>query len=209
MRHLIILCTVVFFSLSVNAQIEFGLKAGISSYDLAKEGILVTNGSQNFQWNIDKARYGHHFGLYTRWTLLGIYIEPALLFNSNTVDFNIREYGEAGVFNTIKSEKYNHLDIPVMLGCKLGVLRFYGGVVGHFFINSISDLVAIDGYAQKFNNSTYGWQAGAGVDFWRMRLDMAFEGNFNAFGDHITIADQRFAFADTPNRLMLTLGFKF
>jgi hypothetical protein len=194
---------------STFSQIEFGVKAGLSSYDLANDGILITDDNQNIKWNISHAGYGHHFGIYTRLSALGLYLEPALLFNSNTVSYDITTYSESGIFNTIKNEKYNTMDIPVLAGFKVGALRFQGGVVGHLFINSISDVVDINGYEQRFKTATYGWQAGTGVDIWKLRLDLLFEGNFDKFGDHINIGGHNYAFADTPSRLMLTLGFKF
>lgn len=194
---------------SINAQIEFGLKAGLSSYDLADDGILANNNGNNIEWKIADAGYGHHFGIYTRLSALGLYLEPAMLFNSNTVTYDIKTYGESGVFNTLQKEKYNTMDIPVMAGFKVGVLRFQGGVVGHLFINSISDAIDIKGYEQRFKKASYGWQAGTGLDLWRLRFDLLFEGNFDKFGDHINIGGYDYAFSDTPSRLLLTVGFKF
>ena len=210
MRHFILFgIFVVGTMMTVQAQIEFGIKAGVSSYDLAEKGIFTTNGTQNIDWHIADAGYGHHFGIYTRLSALGLFLEPSLLFNSNKVTYDITTYGESGVINTIRNEKYNTMDIPVLAGFKVGVLRFQGGVVGHLFIYSISDAVDIKGYEQRFKSATYGWQAGTGVDLWKLRLDLLFEGNFDKFGDHITVGGHDYAFADTPSRLLLTLGFKF
>lgn len=197
------------FSVASLAQIEFGIKAGLSSYDLANEGFLINDGDKQVEWNISNAGYGHHFGIYTRLSLLGVYLEPALLFNSNRVTYDITEYSESGVFTKVKNEKYNQLDIPVMAGIKLGVLRFQGGVVGHLFINSISDVVDFKGYDQRFKTGSYGWQAGVGLDIWKLRMDLNFEGNLDKFGDHITINGQDYTFEDRPSRLLLTLGYKF
>ncbi|HMR88990.1 MAG TPA: outer membrane beta-barrel protein [Saprospiraceae bacterium] len=197
------------FSVASFAQIEFGIKAGLSSYDLANEGFLINDGDKQVEWNISNAGYGHHFGIYTRLSLLGVYLEPALLFNSNRVTYDITEYSESGVFTKVKNEKYNQLDIPVMAGIKLGVLRFQGGVVGHLFINNISDVVDFKGYDQRFKTGSYGWQAGVGLDIWKLRMDLNFEGNLDKFGDHITINGQDYAFEDRPSRLLLTLGYKF
>ena len=209
MKRFILAALTVFIYSASYSQIEFGIKAGLSSYDLAKDGILINDGNQNLELNIKNAGYGHHFGIYTRLTVLGIFLEPSLLFNSNTVNFDIKRYSETGVFNLIKSEKYNHLDIPVIAGIKLGALRFQGGVVGHLFINSVSDVVDIKGYEQRFKSAKYGWQAGTGLDVWKLRLDLMFEGNFDKFGDHITIGGNNYSFANTPSRLMLTMGYKF
>lgn len=210
MRQLSFILVLVIMTFTESfSQIEFGIKAGLSSYDLANEGILISDENQNIKWNIADAGFGHHFGIYTRLSALGLYLEPALLFNSNKVTYDITTYGESGVFNTVKNEKYNTMDIPILAGFKIGLLRFQGGVVGHLFINSISDAVDIKGYEQRFKTATYGWQAGTGVDIWKFRLDLLFEGNFDKFGEHITVGGHDYAFSDTPSRLMLTLGYKF
>lgn len=210
MKQIFLLCAFLVAFVQVNhAQIEFGIKAGLSSYDLAKDGIIAANNENSIEWKIADAGYGHHFGVYTRLSALGLYLEPALLFNSNTVTYDIKTYGESGVFNTLQREKYNTMDIPVMAGFKVGVLRFQGGVVGHLFINSISDAIDLKGYQQRFKKASYGWQAGTGIDVWRLRFDLLFEGNFDKFGNHINIGGNDYAFSDTPSRLLLTMGFKF
>jgi hypothetical protein len=206
------LLTALFFLFALNAasgQFELGIRAGISSYDLANEGILVNNGNQQISWNIANAGYGIHGGIYTRITILGVFLEPAVIFNTNSVDYNIKQIGSSGIFNTIGSERYNYVDLPLMLGVKISMLRLQGGPVGHFFINSSSDLVDFSGYSQKFKEATYGWQAGAGLDLWKFRLDLMYEGNFSKFGNHIQIGGNPYQFATTPSRLLLSLGYRF
>ncbi|HRO08283.1 MAG TPA: hypothetical protein PK047_05405 [Saprospiraceae bacterium] len=202
----------MFFCLSLmhsaSAQLEIGIKAGVSSYDLANKGLLVKDGNENFQWTILDAGYGHHFGVYTRLTLLGLYVEPAMLFNSSTVNYNLKTYGERGVFNVLRQDTYHGLDMPVLAGFKIGAMRFQGGVVGHLFVGNAGELLDIKGYSQKFKTGTFGWQAGTGIDVWRLRLDLVFEGNFSNFGNHIRINGYNYAFSETPSRLMLTAGFR-
>lgn len=190
-------------------QFELGVKAGLSSYDLAHEGFLVKNSSGILEWNTQNVGYGHHLGVYTRLTLLGVYLEPSLLFNSNTVSHTIKYYSESGVVNAIKNEKYNHLDLPLIAGIKVGALRFHGGVVGHFLIHRVSDVFDYKDYSQKLQAATYGWQLGTGIDILRLRFDLSYEGNFNRFGDEIIIKNQTYSFAKTPGRLILSTGFRF
>lgn len=191
------------------AQIEIGFKAGLSSYDLAHEGLLIKNSSGILEWNTQNAGYGHHLGMYTRMTLWSVYLEPSLLFNSNTINHHISYYSEEGLVNVIKNEKYNHLNLPVVAGIKVGALRFHGGVVGHFLIDRVGEVFEFDQYSQKLQRATYGWQAGTGVDILRLRLDLSYEGNFERFGDEIVIQGKSYAFAKTPGRLILTCGFRF
>lgn len=205
---LIIICYLGLIS-TLHSQIEFGVKAGISSFDLANKGLYIHDENETFQWKILDAGYGHHLGFYTRWTLLGIYVEPALLFNSSTVNYNLKTYSEHGVLDVVIKDTYQGLDLPVIAGFKVGALRFQGGIVGHFFVDNFGDAFNIKGYSQKFKAGTFGWQAGSGIDIWRLRLDLMYEGNLSKFGDHIQINGQNYAFADTPSRLILTAGFKF
>ncbi|MBK9254130.1 MAG: outer membrane beta-barrel protein [Saprospiraceae bacterium] len=209
MKNLILVIIIGLCSFKTFGQIEFGMKGGLSSYDLAKEGLLYIGKDQNLAFNIQNAGYGHHFGLYTRLSAFGLYLEPSLLFNSNTVTYAITEYSEPGVIDKIRSETYNYLDIPVLAGFKVGLLRFHGGVVGHLFINSISDLADLSGYDQKFKSATYGWQAGGGIDIWRLRLEVNYEGNLTKFGDHINIGGTPLSFADRPSRVIMSVGFRF
>lgn len=197
------------FFFSVQGQIEFGVKAGLSTMDLTNNNILISGENNALDINLKNVGYGHHFGLYTRLTLLGIYAESALLFNSNTINYNITEYSENGIVNLVKNEKYNKLDVPVIAGIKLGILRLQGGIVGHLSLNKTSDLIDFGGYREKINAANYGWQAGIGIDFWRLRLDLNYEGNKSAFGNSVLVGGQEYSLANSPSRVLLTAGFKF
>jgi len=96
-----------------------------------------------------------------------------------------------------------------MMGFKFGPLRLQGGPVGHVFLNSTSELFDIEGYDQKFDEMTFGYQAGVGLDIWKLVLDVKYEGNFNKTGDHIVFAGQQFNFDQTPGRLLVSVGFAF
>ena len=209
MRLVLLFALVSCLNTHLSGQFEAGVKAGLSSYDLVGEGIIIPSDGKFFSLNVANAGYGHHFGLYTRLTVLGVFIEPSLLFNSNTVNFRLSEYAESGVYDIVRTESYNNLDIPVMAGVKLGILRLQGGVVSHIFLSSSSDLTDVNGYSQKFRNATYGWQAGAGLDVWRLRLDLNYEGNLTAFGEHININGTNYQFETRPARLVMSLGFRF
>jgi len=193
----------------LTAQFEFNIKAGMHSIDLVNDGIILPNDDgQGLQFNFLDSKYGIHFGFSTRISLLGIYIEPSFLLNSTSIDYTIDDFGDQGVFNVVKNETYNSFDIPVVFGIKAGILRLYGGPVAHLHINGSSDLVDFPGYEQRFKDGTYGFQAGIGLDIWKIRIDAGFEGNLNKFGDHIYINDQSYKFDTAASRLLLTVGYK-
>ena len=85
-------------------------------------------------------------------------------------------------------------------------MRLMGGAVGHYFLSSSSELTEFEDYEQKFDNLTYGWQAGIGVDVLNIMLDVRYEGNFSKFGDHIVFSGESFAFDHAPARLLASLA---
>lgn len=190
-------------------QLELGVKAGVSSFDLANEGIIFKEGNSEYKLNFSNAEYGVHFGVYSKIRFLGLYLEPAVLLNSNTVNFNLEEISENGPLNTLKSETYRNVDIPLLIGAKLGFLRLQAGPVAHFYLNSTSDLFSFSGYKHNFKSATYGGQIGLGVDVWKFRLDILYETNLSKFGEHIEIDGEQFAFDDEAGRVILTLGARF
>lgn len=207
MRHLLSFAVIILSLQLSTAQVEFGIKAGISSYTLAQDAINIPD--KDIKLSISDASFGHHAGIYTRIKLLAFYIEPAVLFNSNKVTYKLDQYGEGGIVNQLRSERYNYVDIPVLAGIKMGPVRLQAGVVSHLFINSISDIVDVDGYQQKFQNATYGYQAGVGLDIRSIRVDVNYEGNLTAFGDHITVDDTSYNFGSRPHRIVASVGYKF
>jgi hypothetical protein len=190
-------------------QIEFGAKIGINSLDLVANGIKINNSNRFLDINYKGATYGNHIGFYSRVSLLGIYVEPGLLLNSNNVKYTVDDYSEGGILTTIKNESYQNLDIPFMVGFKKAFTRFYAGPVAHIFISNVSDFKDLSGYEGKFKSTTYGYQAGAGVDVWKFRLDVAYEGNLSNFGDHINIGGNAYSFGQSASRILFTLGYKF
>ncbi len=194
-----------------NAQFAAGLKLGMGSTDVSASDLNIfdENGVQELTMSIENANYGILAGGFVRIPIKKFFIQPEVLFNSNSVDYRVTDFRNQGIVDTILREKYQYLDVPLMLGWKFGPLRLNGGPVGHIFLGSTSQLNSIQDYAQMFTQMEYGWQAGLGLDIWKIALDMRYEGNFNKFGDHITIAGQQFAFDDSPSRFILTLGYTF
>jgi len=211
MLRLIVLFLFLFSSYTMSSQLEFGLKAGLSSVDLADtELILANNAGNNVSLAVQEASYGLHFGIYGRLSLLGLYIEPAVLFNSSNVDYTLREQiFDTEVTETIVSEKYEKLNIPVMVGYKLGFLRLQAGPVAHVHLNNISELTDLGGYSEKARSATYGYQLGVGLDILKVRLDLNYEGNLSSYTDHITIDGYEHSFAENPARIVASIGYKF
>jgi len=191
----------------------FGLKGGMSTSDIdpVKAGSLILKGQgDSLGLSINKANYGYHFGVFGRFQTGGFFVQPEVVFNSTKVDFNVKDFTPIGMVNGISSASYQNVDIPLMIGMKyFHFLRLSAGPVAHIHFSSSSDLTAFSGYADKFKNATYGYQAGIGVDVWHLGIDLRYEGNFSNYGNQITFAGNTYQFATTPSRMIGSVSWAF
>ncbi len=200
MKNLLFASLLLFVCHSAQAQLfSFGLKGGINTQVNKPKDILIGGGDTSFNFGVDRMKFGTQFGAFVR---LGnkVYVQPELIFNSNKVDYRI---GESSFGDVIKNERYNYLDLPLMVGFKMGPLRLHGGPVGHYFLNSASELTDVKGYKAKFQQMTWGYQTGLNIGFGRFSIDARYEGNFSKQGDHITFFGNKYNFSNTPSRIIL------
>ncbi len=194
-----------------DAQVQFLLSGGLHSVDVGAENFLITNKDtrDSFSLLFENASYGYHFGGGIRFQLGNIYIQPELIFNSNKANFKFKDFSTTSLADSIRKEKYQYLDLPVIVGFKLGLIRLYAGPVAHFFLKNVSELTDINGYDDKFKAATFGYQAGLGFDIAFLGIDIRHEGNFSNYGDHINFFGQRLNFDHSASRLLGTISIKF
>lgn len=204
MKNLVFAIICLFFVHNAQAQFfSMGLKAGINTQINHPSDITIGNGDDAFSLGLDGQKFGTQFGGYLRFGNK-IFLQPEVLFNSNKTDYKV---GDSSVGEVIKNEKYQYLDIPVLVGAKLGPIRLQAGPVGHYFLNSSSELTDFDGYEARFKQMTWGWQGGLNIGFKRISFDFRYEGNFSKQGEHITFFGDQYNFSDTPARFIVGLNF--
>lgn len=204
MKNLIIAIACLFIAQQSHAQFfGLGLKAGMNTQLNHPNDITIGHGDEPFNLGLQGRQFGTQFGGYMRFGKR-IFVQPEVMFNSNKTDYKI---GESSAGEVIKNEKYQYLDIPVLLGVKLGPLRLQAGPVSHYFLHSTSELTDFAGYEAKFKQMTWGWQGGLNVGFKRISLDVRYEGNFSKQGNHITFFGDQYQFSDSPARLIVGLNF--
>ena len=207
MKKLLLTKVCFLFILTIGfSQIEFGIKGGVHSLELASESVILPG---NTEIDFLESEYGFQFGVFTRIKLFGLFIEPAAMLHTTSVNLTLSEIEEGGIINSIRNERFTNLDIPVLVGFKILFFKALVGPVAHLNIANASDLVDIDGFSQRFNRASYGYQAGLGFDIWDLRLEVKYEGNLSKFGDHIFIGGQNFSFDKRPSRVIANLGFRF
>jgi len=177
-------------AIQTQAQVfSVGPKFGISQGD-----VRVTDGFQG-----DESKIGYHVGAFARINLPVIFLQPEVIY-TNT--------GGAFRDNTFQYDvTFNRLDVPVMVGVKLGsILRLQAGPIATYLLDSqITSSNAQQGtLIPPKEDFTFGYQAGIGLDIGNMIVDLKYEGGLtNSISSYTQLpTDQR------QNQLVLSLGFR-
>jgi hypothetical protein len=198
MKKLFIL-TVIFSLnlLAANAQLEFGIKGGLSGSKLKlseKPSFDYSNESNNTI----------NFGVYSRLKIpvVGLYIQSELIFNNRASNFKV--LNEKAFFH-----KANYVDIPVLVGIRLlKFARVYGGPNFQILTKQLTELPANnpDYIKNELSKRSTGYQLGVGADLARLRLDLKWDFNNASMGSPFTYKGHT---PELTSRLItLQIGFK-
>ncbi len=206
MKKLIILISTCFLLLPrAEAQVQFGAKFGIHSFDLNSPSDIITPDNENIMFS--DAKIGFQGGIYSKIQLGGLFLEPRLMLHSTSVEYTFSG-DNGGIVNNVVNENFTNLDIPVLIGLDLALIDIYAGPVAHLHLNTSSDLFDWSGYDERFDTAQFGFRIGTGIDIGKINVGLEYEGNFSKFGEHITIAGEEFSFDSRPSRLILNIGIR-
>lgn len=213
MKKSILIVLSVFLALPAFSQVNFGLKAGVSTTNVKMDDVkTLTSGETEYLVDaINGANYGFHAGAFVRFSMLGFYIQPELVFASRTDEYTVAD-AETPTEETIKKQQFNRLDLPIMLGTKLGPIRLNAGPAARLLINSPKDLIAeVDDLKAMYNDLTFGYQAGIGVDIVkRITIDLRYEGSLQKYQTKIeNAAGTTVTLDDRTNAFLLSVGIMF
>jgi Outer membrane protein beta-barrel domain len=215
MKRIIVIALVVLVSIPAFSQFKFGLKAGVSTTNLSMADLkTVTSGNTSYTVDaVTAAKYGFHGGAFVRLTLFGIYLQPELLFTTRTNEYTVNQLNANGSLTLLPvvKQNFNKLDIPVMLGLKLGPLRVNAGPVGSLLINSPKALISNPDYKNNYSRITIGYQAGLGFDLFNiLTFDLRYEGNLKKYQNQIqNLTGTKFNLDDRTNAFVFSLGLMF
>ncbi|OOQ62057.1 porin family protein [Mucilaginibacter pedocola] len=169
MKKLILVLSVFLTgALAAQAQVipsvQFGLKGGVNLTSLSTGGSSLSADN----------RAGYLGGFYARFGALGFNFQPEIYLTSKNVDINTGA-------STKGSAKFTSIDVPLLLGAKVGALgiggRFYGGPLLSFAVNKDKSVFNAIGSASRFDykDSNVAFQVGAGLDIQRLGIDLRYE----------------------------------
>lgn len=191
---------------AANAQIlKFGIRGGASSSqvkmkDLANVRTQINGQDTAIVLNLaTNTPMGFHLGFFSQISLGGLYVMPELLFattGGETTVTGLSAVGQAWSKNV--RERNLRIDIPVIVGAKLGPARLGLGPVASFNLISrddLADVLAEAAGAQQttkaddlYKTAVWGLQFDAGVNILgKVAVDLKYELGLSKLGDKVQI----------------------
>lgn len=200
---------------SVNAQfLSFGIKGGLTSSNVKFDKTTFTSNANQFIAEQGDSKYGFQFGLFGRIKVLGLFIQPELLFSHSQSEVKLTDVTASKVYK--ESQKFNKVDIPVIVGFKFGPARVGLGPVASFSLNEKDGLkdklttLTHETTKNDFKDATFGYQVGVGLDILKkISLDLRYEGNLGTIGNGITLQGVNYKFDQRKPQWIASVGFFF
>ncbi len=211
MMKKLILILVASFCLAQVADAQFfkwGLKGGLGFSSVKISDITdITDGSDVYDLVTGESVMGYHLGVQTRIKIAMVYVQPELYWN--TGGGTVKQVVDGGATELL-NVKFNRIDIPVMAGVKLGPVRLNLGPMASIVVGEDSDLTLLHPDLELYKNSmTWAWQGGIGVDFWKLSLDIRYEGPLSDLSSVIPDDLIEYTYDPRPKQWLVSVGFWF
>lgn len=190
-KYLLSLALLIAVSISAKAQFSLGIKGGVNFSKI---------NSDNFD---ESTVTGYDAGLFARFGS-SWYVQPEVYVGSKGSNFH-------AVTNNVSYNgkvKFTTLNVPLLIGKSFGAstlnFRIMAGPVYSYLMNKNENFSANFNNAYhdfgNYNNSTLGYQAGAGIDIGPITADVRYEGGLTKVNSN---------YGQRQNLWDLSLGFKF
>ncbi|EHQ27764.1 porin family protein [Mucilaginibacter paludis] len=191
-KYLLSLAILTLITVAARAQFTLGLKGGVNISKINTDNLS------------ESTIAGYQFGA---WARLGksTYIQPEMYIGSKGGQFNFDSNGSnAGGSAKVK---FTTLDVPVLIGESFGVshlnFRIMAGPVYSYILSKDESFSSNLGSAYRdfgnYNNSTLGYQVGAGVDLGNISIDARYEGGLTRLNEK---------YGQRASLFHISLGFK-
>jgi hypothetical protein len=186
-KYLLSLAILIAASISAKAQFSLGIKGGVNFSQID---------ANNFN---ESTKTGYQIGAFAR---LGgaTYLEPELYLGSSG--------GKLDASNGTADIRFTTLNVPLLLAHRFGTagtnLHIMAGPVYSYIMSQDKSFSQNFSAAYNdfgtYNNSTLGYQVGAGVDFLGLTGDLRYEGGLSKLDSN---------YGQRANIWSISIGFKF
>jgi hypothetical protein len=187
-------------SLSLNAQLNFGVRSGLG---LARTGISDFESAQQSIEDIEDAEreLTYHAGIYFKIDAGGFFIQPEVIFSQVNQSIDAQLVGTAPTRSL--DLDLTRVDIPLLIGKNIGPLRV---LAGPSYCVNISDLTG--NIESDIEEGTFGYQFGVGLQLNKLSIDVRYEGAFNAWASNLVVDQTNYQVDLRTSQLLFCLGFE-
>jgi len=211
MKKIMALILVAFIAIPIFAQFKWGIKAGLSTNSISMDKAVQLTGQAGTYTvkALTNSNFGYHGGLFVRLTLLGVYLQPEVLFATTENKYNVTNPGVTTPHEVL--QKLNNLSIPVMVGFKIGPIRINAGPAGTVALNTPKELIIDPQLNNIYNRMSFGYQAGLGFDLLKiLTFDVRYEGSLQKYQTQIqSTLGTKVALDNRPNAFLFSVGIMF
>jgi len=179
---------------------RIGLKGGVNL-----SSVKVASLSNNLE-----NKTGYQLGAFAR---IGrtVFIQPEMYFTAKEV--NVDVLNSLTTNQGVVGFSQKSLDIPILVGLKLGPIRVLAGPVASYALSaSTSPDAAVKSYfsgtsQEIINRSNFSYQAGLGFDILNLSLDLRYEGAMSELKNTLAVPSG-FNYSQKPSYYQATIGFR-
>lgn len=189
-KYLLSLAMLIAVSISAKAQFNLGIKGGVNFSSINADQLNKST------------KTGYQAGVFAR-VGTAFYIQPEVYLGSSGGNFNSNNNGT----DYSASVRFTTLNVPLLLGHEFGSSSTnFRLMVGPVYSYNLSKS---ESFSQNFNNayhdfgtynnSTLGYQVGAGVDIFGLTADLRYEGGLTKLNS---------SYGQRANIWSISVGFK-
>lgn len=179
---------------------RIGIKGGVNL-----SSVKVASLSTNLE-----NKTGYQLGAFAR---IGrtVFFQPEVYFAAKEV--NVDVLNSLTTNQGVVGFSQKSLDVPLLLGVKLGPLRVMAGPVATYAISaSTNPDAAVKSYfsgttQEIINRSSFSYQAGVGFDILNLSLDLRYEGAMSELNNTVAVPNG-FNYSQKPSYYQATIGFR-
>lgn len=185
---------------------QAGFKGGLNFSTLPSDIVATTNGERLTA--LSDSYSGFHIGIVASLTGMGFFLQPELVYVSTGRDMLLQ------VSDMVHEDdyyllKYQHLSMPVLAGICFGPLRLGGGPVFSLLLNHSDTSSSMVEKNPHLQDTTVGFQLGAGIKFGALLIDLRYEGSLTSLGNGVTVMGTHLDFDLRPRQTILSIGLLF
>lgn len=180
----------------MNAQSDFGIKAGLSYNSNGDLKEFSTDVTEIYK-NEGNGKSGFNVGFYGKLDLGAIYVRPELVYTKTTSEY---------VFNSQTEDyKLSKIDAPILVGIKLiGPLNVFAGPAFQYILDN--DLNGLN-ISDVENDFSMGINIGASVEFGRIGIDVRYERGLSENEAEWSNASESFTLDSRPEQIIFSLSY--